>query len=235
MKVFGYSDPGSRIENEDSISSVQKVDTVLAMVADGLGGMGNGAEASSIMVKTLREYVDSDSIDDDILCEAIQLANEQIFNLHTEENHMMTTIAVVWSNSETAFAATVGDTRIYQFRDHKIIFQSADHSVAQMAVFSGKIRKEDMRSFPQRNRILRAVGSEKSVRIDVCELSVQAEDLFLICSDGFWEQITENEMEELSVRYTAPENWLDEMKRLVLSRQTARSDNHSAVVVYIQK
>lgn len=234
MTAFGYSDAGSRVENEDSISCIQKENTVLAMVADGLGGMGNGADASSIMVNTLRERINSDSIDEDILCEAIQLANERIFNLHTEENRMMTTIAVVWTDHETAFAATVGDTRIYQFRDHKIVFQSVDHSVAQMAVFSGKIQKDDIRIYPQRNRILRAVGLEEFVRVDLHELSVQAEDIFLICSDGFWELITESEMEALNNRFRNPEEWFNEMKKQVFSRQTKRSDNHSALVLYIQ-
>lgn len=66
---------------------------------------------------------------------------------------MKTTIAVLWIGKQTAVAANVGDSRIYQFRDGKIIYQSVDHSVGQMAVLVGEIQPDQIRQYPKRSQL----------------------------------------------------------------------------------
>lgn len=147
---------------------------------------------------------------------------------------MMTTLAAVWATDEMAIAATIGDTRIYQFREGKIVFQSVDHSVAQMAVLSGEITPEEIRTYPKRSRILRALGAEDRVKTDIIPLQLCCGDRLLLCSDGFWEFLPECEMEALSLETETAELWLERMCAVVKSRCSRFCDNNTAITICIQ-
>ena len=207
---------------------------LLALVADGLGGMGHGELASQDAVKFLAEALRGGSVDEDVLCDAIAQANDRICKMHTDGKRMMTTIAALWVDGSAAVAATVGDTRIYQFRQGKLWFQSIDHSAAQMAVFSGEITAEEIRSFPARNRLLRALGADSQVAADSCRLDIQPGDCFLLCSDGFWELITEAEMLRTCTDGSTAEQWLHAMRQVLEERYTSGSDNNSAAVIVLK-
>lgn len=122
--------------------------------------------------------------------------------------------------------ANVGDSRVYQFRNGEVIFQSVDHSLAQLAVVAGKIAPQQIRSYPDRNKLTRSLGWEETPWIDIRTLSVQQGDRFLLCSDGFWEEITENQMLESAARHSDAESWLQAMRTQV---QPRASDNNTAV------
>ena len=88
----------------------------------------------------------------------------------------------------------MGDTRIYQFRDDAIIYQSTDHSLAQLGVMAGDLKLEDIRSNKDRNKLFRALGDRRTPKVAEKLLDILPGDRLLLCSDGFWEGIWEEEM-----------------------------------------
>lgn len=227
-----YSERGGRTVNEDALSVTRNMGVLLAMAADGLGGMGDGEAASADAVRYLSAGLSNCAVEEDRLCEEILAENQRILSMHRDGKQMMTTIAVLWAGNGQTLAATVGDTRIYQFRSGNIVFQSTDHSVAQLAVFSGEITQDQIRTYPGRNRLLRALGADEQVRVELQELYPQPGDRLLICSDGFWELIVEREMLQWNEKETA-EEWLNRMKNMAVDRCGSKGDNHSAIAAIV--
>lgn len=225
-----YSEQGGRAVNEDAVFVSAQPETLLALTADGLGGMGNGEIASADAVNYLSGQLSRFPVDEERLCEKIVEENRRIVDMHRDGKQMMTTIAVLWASPGQALAATVGDTRIYQFRSGNIAFQSTDHSVAQLSVFSGEITQAQLRGFPGRNRLLRALGADEQVQVDLNELDIQKGDRFLLCSDGFWELVLEEEMLNWDGADTASA-WLRRLEALASARCGPWGDNHSAIAI----
>ena len=227
--VAFYSERGGRTVNEDAVTAAAAGGKVFAIAADGLGGMGNGEAASrdaAAYLPGLLQY----PMDEDRLCDAIQEENRRILAMHTEGKQMMTTIAALWAEGSQALTATVGDTRIYQFRAGQIVFQSVDHSVAQLQVFSGKITQAQLRSCAEQNQLLRALGSEDAAQPELNELHIEPGDRFLLCTDGFWKLVVEEEMLHWGAADTA-QLWLQRMQALSFSRCGPHGDNHSAIAI----
>ncbi|MGN1367595.1 MAG: PP2C family protein-serine/threonine phosphatase [Aristaeellaceae bacterium] len=228
-----YSSIGGRSRNEDMVQITSYPESTVALVADGLGGHGDGDIASRLAVHVISQSLCDGAASRTLMERAIRNANERILMRHEMGSDMKTTIAVLWFNEDHVCAAHVGDTRIYQFRNRRIVYQSVDHSVSQIAVTLGEITAEEIRFHQDRNRLTRALGSRADVRIDIDMLDVQAGDAFLLCSDGFWELVWEREMlEDLSGTSNA-EQWLTAMRRRVESRMASDSDNSTAAVFMI--
>lgn len=127
--------------------------------------------------------------------------------------------------------ANVGDSRTYVFRNKDIVFQSIDHSASQMAVHLGKIRKEAIRNHEDWNVLTRAVGALEELKVDIVKINPNKYDSILLCTDGFWEYILENEMcEALDISET-PDSWLFKMRKLLEHRIPVRNDNNTAIAV----
>lgn len=227
VSVSYYSECGIRNNNEDSVSIVKLPDGILAIVADGLGGYDNGEIASSKAVRILSQYARSKQMDADGLAQAICEANDLIFSENTK---MKTTIAVLLLRDTECVALHVGDSRIYQIRNGEIIFQSLDHSVAQLAVLVGELSADELRSHPDQHRLVRALGGPRTPKIAIDTLETQSGDYFLLCSDGFWEPVTENMMIESLAEHNGVEDWLAVMKK---TAQAYSKDNHSAIAIKI--
>ena len=221
---------GGRDLNEDSVSFARHKGAVVAIVADGLGGHGSGDIASSLAVKEINNYFkQKKTISLKDIPEALSTSNKTVNLL----NGPKTTIAMLVINDNIAVSAHVGDSRIYQFRNGKIIFQSIDHSVSQLAVAAGEINAEEIRHHIDRNKLLRALGDSEKINVDIKELSMMKKDAFLLCSDGFWELILEEEMEHDLITYKDPKKWLKNMSGRVKNKITDKSDNYSAVVLIV--
>jgi len=228
-----YSSKGNRSKNEDNISLLENRDNIIAIVADGLGGEKNGEVASLTTIQTINARLSGGDSTPDKINEAIACVNNELVSQQKNGEKMKSTVAVLCIDKTSAITANVGDTRIYQFRKNNIIFQSTDHSVSQMAVSVGEISQNEIRGHVDRNRLTRALGSKETVEIDTNHLVSVVGDAFLLCSDGFWEHVYENEMtEDLSSSSNADE-WLNKMRNRVESRISPTGDNHSAIVIKI--
>ena len=232
MKISSayYSSIGGRDKNEDSAAIVESGGAVLAVVADGLGGHANGEVASKTAVNTITSALSQKNIAIFALKEAIEAANEAIAKEKTGAG-MKSTVAILWMDKHNALMANVGDTRIYHFRNGQIVFQSRDHTLLQLEVMSGERDQQSVRKNPDRNCLLRALGGKDEVKADIVETEVLPSDAFLLCSDGFWDNIWEKEMLETLSDTSVASDWLKSMRRIAERRMTSDNDNHTAIAI----
>ncbi len=231
ISLSNYSSLGNRKNNEDSYSVIQNDNGLLAMVADGLGGRDNGEYASQQAIKTLSDRLAFEKISADALKNAIVEANSDICALQSEHPGALTTLAVIWLGEGFAEAIHVGDTRIYQFRGDRILYQSVDHSVAQLGVMAGDLKPEEIRTNKDRNKLFRALGDSSMPKLAEKLLDIQKNDRILICTDGFWEGILEEEMLRCARVTENAEGWLQKMREIA---EPSASDNNTAIAIVIQ-
>ena len=145
---------------------------------------------------------------------------------------MKTTMtALLIGNSRIRFGH-VGDSRIYYFRNGKLMGRTMDHSVPQMEVLSGAIRPEQIRPHADRARLLRALGRENPPKPEFHVGTLQDGDVFLLCSDGFWEPVWEGEMLIDLSKSRTPQEWLSFMTAHIGAQMTKEQDNFSAVALF---
>ena len=235
ISISYYTARGKRQNNEDAVSLLEGSNSLLAVVADGLGGHEAGEVASNHAVATLNRLLQAQTPEEDDLIDAIRQANQEIYEMQNAQSHMRTTVAALWLGDYRTIAANVGDSRIYQFRNGRIIYQSTDHSVAQMAVLVGEVEKSELRRSKDRNKLIRVVGEANPPKVDCVELTVQAGDRFLLCSDGFWEPVTEERMLETMASSATAQQWLRLMRQEVERVNNPTQDNHTAIALVIDQ
>jgi protein phosphatase len=173
------SDVGREREgNEDSFLDQPP----LFAVADGMGGAQAGEVASGIAVEALAEAGEAHDLQ-----RAIEDANTRI---HTRAkgdrglSGMGTTVTAAWVDADSLTLAHVGDSRAYRLRDGALEQLTEDHSLVGGLVRMGSITPAEAQEHPQRSVILRAVGVEPQVEVDVDEHALAGGDVYLLCSDG---------------------------------------------------
>lgn len=237
---------GKRANQEDSIYPIEGKATEndrLFLLCDGMGGHEHGEVASQSICKSLSSFllqhaVASEGLEDKLLSDALAYAYEELDKLAIagDTRQMGTTLTLLYFHSNGCTAAHIGDSRIYHLRpsSHTILYKSRDHSLVYDLYQAGELTYEEMKTFPQKNVITRAMiaGDRNHPKPDVIHISdIQPGDYFYICSDGMLEQM---EDEELLDVFSA--NVRDEEKRQMLISETSENkDNHSAYIVHIKE
>lgn len=237
---------GKRANQEDSIYPIVGKATEndrLFLLCDGMGGHEHGEVASQSVCKSLSSFllqhaVASEGLEDKLLSDALAYAYEELDNLAIagDSRQMGTTLTLLYFHSNGCTAAHIGDSRIYHLRpsSHTILYKSRDHSLVYDLYQAGELTYEEMKTFPQKNVITRAMiaGDRNHPKPDVIHISdIQPGDYFYICSDGMLEQM---EDEELLDVFSA--NVRDEEKQQMLISETSdNKDNHSAYIVHIKE
>lgn len=223
-----YSNIGGRDENQDSSIVLQK-ENVLMVVADGLGGYQGGQIASEQVIETMFAHFMDDQTP--FLCaKAILMANRDIISKQQGNiRNMKSTVAAVYISEKGIECIHVGDTRIYLFGKDSIIYQSIDHSVSYMAVLTGEITVEQIRYHEDRNRLTKSLGSEQNVKMTRQLFNDNNIEAGLICSDGFWEYVLEEEMINCYKKSSSPQEWLNKMREIHATRVNGEHDNNTAI------
>lgn len=230
-----YSDVGGRNKNEDFCLAKGVKKNHLFLVADGLGGYDLGDEASKLVAHYIKDdLINDDEISDDKIISSIENANKKLITQQDYMNSKMkTTIAVVLLNYGTAYFAHVGDTRIYAFHKNKVVYQSIDHSASQLAVLAGEITESEIRHHKDRNVLTRALGVAEHIKVDVFQLNLEGIDAILLCTDGFWEFVTEEDMIRTKSESISADKWLYKMRAIQLKNAPSNCDNNTAIAVMI--
>jgi serine/threonine protein phosphatase PrpC len=194
---------GSRSENQDFYSVTQTQQGELIVVCDGMGGYNGGGYASKKAVQIIIEEISKSRNKDatNTLKDAIQNANSAIWqdkNLNSSLKGMGTTIVALLLTPEKAVCCHVGDSRLYQIREGKILHRTFDHSHVFEMVRAGLINEEQARLSEKSNIITRALGMSPTVDIDITDLSYKKGDRFLLCTDGIWGLVPENELVKMA-------------------------------------
>ena len=198
-----------------------------------MGGYAGGKQASEIAAEQMMEIAaGGDLLDTQALLCAASKANQAVSRLQ-ERSHgkMKTTMVFLALEEGKARWMHVGDSRLYHFRRGALQSQTMDHSVSQMAVLMGEITVQQIRFHEDRNRILRALGGPSATAELSEELTLVPGDAFLICTDGFWEYVYEQEMENALRESGDPAKWLARMEQLLMARVPEHSDNYTAAAV----
>ena len=235
IDIFHYTNPGTRPVNEDSYEIGDKNGKYTFAVCDGLGGHECGEVASKSAAKNIISGIDHLG---DVTVEGIHKVMTKIndFLIHKQEEKetvrgMRTTAVACTFDKNKIWYFNTGDSRIYIFKNGHLLSMSKDHSISQMSVDIGDMTFNDIRSDPDRNKLLKVLGQEISGDVTTVynSIDVQPGDAVLLCSDGFWEYVLEEEMEiDLSKSNTAKE-WVNYMLVRLLLRVSGEYDNYTVV------
>jgi PPM family protein phosphatase len=192
------------------------------------------AEPQQQKTRKLAETPTAIAIEDQLKT-AIQQANKAILR-HGEKNPaargLGSTITAVLIQHDQAYIANVGDSRTYLLRNNKLSTLTRDHSLVARLVESKQIEPEDIYTHPQRNLIYRSLGAgHKSVEVDVFIETIRPDDTFLLCSDGLWEMIRQQDLRQALGEKNSPQKICDTL--IDLANQNGGEDNITAVVVHV--
>jgi serine/threonine protein phosphatase PrpC len=247
-------DPGKKRRgkpNEDFVFAAQGTIAAtqepfgLFVVADGIGGHVNGQEASrlaiEIIVDSVLPWVREGQTDGtswgELLRHGVELANVGVYqrNQQLAGSSMGTTITAALIVGPEAFVANVGDSRTYLYRPGQGLAQlTRDHSTVAQLVAMGAITRDEVYTHPQRNEIYRSLGSTPSVEVDVFRETLQDGDALLLCSDGLWEMIPDEQQlaDVLSSSWASADYMAERLVQLALA--AGGRDNIGLVVVRVR-
>jgi serine/threonine protein phosphatase PrpC len=228
---------GQRTSNQDEWKpQTHTPQSPIFLVCDGVGGVNHGDIASKITSDAISTYLThtADYSENGIL-QAIVYAEDalDIFKRNNESAQNMTTTLslLAFNSSNQAIASWVGDSRVYQIRSGKVIYKSIDHTLSEYFYQNGIITKEELENFPKKNIITKGItGGDKSAVPDFHLFDdIQADDYFLICSDGFYEALDEKHFELFT-----PPTTSEEIKRILDAQCLSNSkDNYTCHIVKI--
>ena len=219
IQYAALTDPGRiRDNNEDNFLTLPEQG--LFLVADGMGGHNAGEVASRLAVETVTEeaarlpalnakvswwrrlfFKEKNTFNPvEWLHHTILKANSRIWDAAQaaeEKKGMGTTLALILRREQALLTAHVGDSRVYRFRKKKLSQLTQDHSLAQELVRQGVMTEEEALYSAPSNVLTRALGVRENVAEDIIYHSVESGDLFLLCSDGLYNMVDDDEMQNI--------------------------------------
>ncbi len=206
MQYWGLTDPGCvRVQNQDTYQ-VEQLDrgSLLCVLCDGMGGARSGNVASTLAADVFvdevrRTWVSGMNAEEieQMLRGAVKLANFTVFDQAAqleEFSGMGTTLVAMVIQGKQVTVVNVGDSRAYLVGRSGIRRLTTDHSLVQMMVQRGELTPELARTYPGKNFITRAIGTEPIVECDVFRLDVERGDCLLLCSDGLSNMLDDQEI-----------------------------------------
>ena len=203
MKVVAVTEQGRRDSNEDSFFKYSNDNFYGGLIADGMGGHNKGDMASRLAADVIKDYImshfspDMDSFDvSELMRTAIVKANDRIYQIALKNPiclGMGTTVTMAMVFEKSLITAHVGDSRAYLINETGIERITRDHSYVRELVERGVISEEEAKIHPKRNCITRAVGTERSIVVDINVRNYKGETVVL-CSDGLWAFVSDDEM-----------------------------------------
>ncbi len=186
--------------NEDSILSMP--DQQLWAVADGMGGYEAGNVASDMIVSTLQDFKSGGSLNEMVnrVEDSLIDVNQRLLNyadIVQDGRTLGSTVVTLLIKGQVGICLWAGDSRLWRYRNRKLLRLSRDHSHVEEQLMQAKITLEEAADHPDSNVITRAVGAVKAIYIDINAFSVQLGDIFLLCSDGLHSMVSNNEIKEI--------------------------------------
>lgn len=206
MQIWGLTDPGNiRSQNQDAYNIVEfGHDRALMIVCDGMGGAKSGNVASSMAAEAFVAEVRRSqrlalSVErvKQILLGALELANKAVYEhakLGDEYSGMGTTLVAAFLLKNTAVVINVGDSRAYHFSAQGVHQVTRDHSIVELMVQRGELTPEQAKTYPGKNLITRAVGTEPEVEGELYVQELHKDDCLLLCSDGLSNEMDDQEI-----------------------------------------
>lgn len=231
-----YTAMGNRPDNQDSaqVGALGR-SGLYAIVADGLGGHGGGRQASQIALQALLSCQGLGRLPEAReIVQWMALANREILSARLSPTQMKTTAVCLFLEKNRAIWAHIGDSRLYHFVDGVLKDYTLDHSVCQVAVMLGEITRREIPGHPDRNRLLKVLGDETAAPEVHAPVTLSpGQHAFLLCSDGLWERLVEEEIQLDLHKSPTPDAWLDFLRRRAEKRKSTDVDNNTAIAVFL--
>jgi len=226
--------------NEDSTGLIKsKSGQIIAIVADGMGGHQAGDVASREAVETIERVLGAQILDvstdekSDLLLHAVGKANEKVYNLAQQNDDLQgmgTTVIAAIVDEREVVLAHVGDSRAYMLHKGGLYQLTEDHSYVNILRRSGQITDEEARTHHLKNLIVRAVGTNEEVEVDLINTPWSGEDVLLICSDGLTSMVEDR---QIGIVLSSTSMTLDEKadKLIELALEAGGTDNISLILL----
>ena len=217
-----------RRHNEDAYV----LEPPLFAIADGMGGARAGEVASSLAAAALQSgKVDGNG--EERVTALIQAANRSVYERSSQDAEvagMGTTMTVALVEGSTVTLGHVGDSRAYVLRDGELEQLTNDHSLVAELVRGGKLSAEEAEHHPQRSVITRALGTDPDVDVDTFTVEAEDGDVFVLCSDGLTDMVSDDEIGEVLAR--SRENLKEAAEELVRRANKAGGQDNITVVAF---
>lgn len=243
MQSWGLTDPGCvRPQNQDAYQ-IEQLDrgALLCVVCDGMGGAKSGNVASNLAIDVFvqevkRNYHSGMDLEaaDQMLERAIKLANFTVYDQSRqlpEFNGMGTTLVAALIRGRQLTVANVGDSRAYWVGSEGIRQVTVDHSLVQLMIQRGELTPEQAKTFPGRNFITRAIGTDQTVQCDIFHLDVERGDCLLLCSDGLSGMMDDQEILFEIVHGVSKQHCCGRL--LDIAKKRGAPDNVTSVLVQV--
>lgn len=238
LKFSTMTNSGGRSCNEDCFKVSSVSNKQCFVVCDGLGGYQHGDVAAKLAANT---FVDELCFTNNLtmfLETSFNSAQKKIMDIKSREgqsNAMKTTAVCFVTDGEKGFVGHIGDSRFYAFKKEKNEYiRTLDHSVPQLLVQSGTIKDSEIRNHPNRNMLLKVMGERWEEPLYEIHpiFAINDYDAYLLCSDGFWELISEDEMINTFKDSLSPDEWLEKMVAIVEENGCQKKmDNYTAIAI----
>ena len=228
---------GPRPYNQDRLAYSYSKDALLLVIADGMGGYRHGEVAAQLAVKTLSDafqQVATPVVEDpaQFLIDHIQQVHDAIDRLMVAQELLespRTTIVAAILQHGDLYCAHVGDSRLYHFRNGRLLFRTEDHSIVQMLYRRGQLDKQGMLVHPDRHKIYNCLGGDKPPKIDLThKKNLRNGDTLLLCTDGLWSTFSDEEMSDI-LRAGPVSKSVPKLLDMAESLSETRGDNMSAI------
>ena len=243
MQFWGLTDTGCvRAQNQDTYFMEQlDRNSAVCVVCDGMGGAKSGNVASSLAAEVFIQEVkrsfsslmDRSKTDQMLYC-AVKLANFTVFDQaqqFEDFNGMGTTLVAALVRGKKVTVVNVGDSRAYAVTQEGIFQLTRDHSVVQMMVDRGELTAETAKSYPGKNLITRAVGTEPIIICDIFHTEMAKGDYLLLCSDGLSNMMDDQEILFEVVHGADPDQCCQRL--LDIAKTRGAPDNVTSVLIKI--
>lgn len=250
VRFAGKTDIGRvRAQNEDNVLVPKEM--ALAVVSDGMGGHASGEVASRITVETIDQYYRDTArsgpntwpmklpnleVERQRMAVAIQLANSNIFETAQADGAkkgMGCTVDAMYFSQGRFYIGHVGDSRVYRIRGGQIQALTEDHSFLNDFLRMKEMSSDEGINLPHKNVVVRALGLNEQVHVDVIHDEFKVGDLFLICSDGLSGMLTDPQMREISTASNSLDNACNEL--IKAANDNGGNDNISAILIRVEK
>lgn len=202
---------------------------LLYAVADGMGGHRGGEVASQLALETVESLARAGT---GTLSEQVHEANRVVFERSQRDRRvtgMGTTLTAAQIVNGAAHLAHVGDSRGYLLRAGAFRQLTEDHTLVNRMVKAGEISTDEADVHPHRNVLTRALGTEPDVQVDVSEVALMDGDRFLLCSDGLFGMVTEDQIQAILETEPDPQHAADRLVRA--ANRAGGVDNITALVL----
>jgi serine/threonine protein phosphatase PrpC len=241
IRVAVCSERGARASNEDAVSAGQYGPGWYAVLADGAGGHRQGAEAACRAVQRLQTCLYDATLpwNAESLTQAVMAAHEDVCRGQAEgADRMHSTLVALCVDALRGFAlwTHVGDSRLYRLRNGVIEMVTRDDTVVHELLEAGVITAAQAQCHPHRNQLMAALGIADVLKPHtVPRQELKDGDVFLLCSDGWWNSAGDGLIVSSLAGSDTPEQWLAVMREGIVGRCLPEQDNFSAIAVWVER